>query len=171
MSDNIRLIFLVSLAFQFHRMTGVSHHSHTIRCQLFSDFPCFHSSFKTLPHVDMYKNMSRTVITIQKKLNANPMHYGASIAFGKIQQNAIRAHLISVTSGGAGVGVTKPISSVPLFPRFSPLSKHWLPIEYHVYIWQMSPQLSCGDTCQIWKGFLQSYWYFHKIEKFPLRIN
>ena len=46
------------------------------------------------------------------------MHYGASIVFGKIQQNATRAHLIIVTSGGAGVGVTKPISPVPLFPRF-----------------------------------------------------
>ena len=23
-----------------------------------------------------------------------------------------------------------------------------LSIEYHVHIWQVSPQLSCGDTCQ-----------------------
>ena len=26
-------------------------------------------------------------------------------------------------------------------------------IEYHLHIWQMSPQLSCGDTCQIWRRF------------------
>ena len=49
-------------------------------------------------------------------------------------------------------GGTKPIFSVPLiFLIFSPSSKHWLPIEYHVHIWQVSPQLSCGDTSQIWK--------------------
>ena len=27
---------------------------------------------------------------------------------------------------------------------------HWLTIEYHVHIWQVSPQLDCGDTCKIW---------------------
>ena len=46
-----------------------------------------------------------------------------------------------------GWGVTKPISSVPIV---SALRIHTLAIEYHVYIWQVSPQLSCGDTCQIW---------------------
>ena len=43
----------------------------------------------------------------------------------------------------SGVGVTKPISSVPLFSEFfSVIKKHTLPIEYLVYIWQVSPQLS-----------------------------
>ena len=40
------------------------------------------------------------------------------------------------------VGVTKPISSVQFFPKFSALLKHRLAIEYHVYIWQVSPQHS-----------------------------
>ena len=31
--------------------------------------------------------------------------------------------------------------------------KRHLPIEYHVHIWQVSPQLGCGDTCQIWMWF------------------
>ena len=52
-----------------------------------------------------------------------------------------------------GVGVTKPISSVPLFSEFLEMSKESLAIEYHVYIWQVSPQLSCGDICQIWMCF------------------
>ena len=26
-------------------------------------------------------------------------------------------------------------------------------IEYHIHIWQVSPQLSCGATCQIWMWF------------------
>ena len=30
----------------------------------------------------------------------------------------------------------------------------------------MSPQLGCGDTCQIWMWFEESNRYFCKIEKF-----
>ena len=37
------------------------------------------------------------------------------------------------------------------FPNFSALLKHTLTIEYHVNIWQMSPQLSCGGNCQIYR--------------------
>ena len=65
-----------------------------------------------------------------------------------------------------GVGVTKPISSVPLFSNFSALSNHTLAIEYHVYIWQVSPQLSCGDTCQIWMWFEESNIYFCQVKNF-----
>ena len=49
-----------------------------------------------------------------------------------------------------GVGGTKPISP---FPIFSALSIHCLFIKYHVHIWQVSPQLSCGDTCLTWMWF------------------
>ena len=41
-----------------------------------------------------------------------------------------------------------------------------LDIKYHVYIWQVSPQLRCGDTCQIWMWFKESKSYFCKIENF-----
>ena len=34
------------------------------------------------------------------------------------------------------------------FLIFSALSKHKLAVEYYIYIWQVSPQLRCGDTCQ-----------------------
>ena len=33
-------------------------------------------------------------------------------------------------------------------------------IAYHVYIRRMSPQLSCGNICQIWMSFEQSNSYF-----------
>ena len=46
----------------------------------------------------------------------------------------------------ARVGATKRIYFPRLIPDFSRLSKHWLPIEYHVHIWQVSPQLNCCDT-------------------------
>ena len=52
------------------------------------------------------------------------------------------------------------------FPNFSALSKQTLVIEYHVYIWQVSPQLSCGDTCQIWMWFEKSNMYLCRIENF-----
>ena len=57
------------------------------------------------------------------------------------------------------------------FPNFSALSKQTLAIEYHVYISQVSPQLSCGDICQIWMWFEKSYMYFCHIENFAYGEN
>ena len=65
-----------------------------------------------------------------------------------------------------GWGLLSRFPPFRYFPNFSALSKHTLYIEYHVYIWQVSPQLSCGDTCQIWKWFKESNRYFWKIENF-----
>ena len=62
-------------------------------------------------------------------------------------------------SSGLGVGVAKPISSVPLFPNFSASPKYMLAIEYHIHIWQLSPQLSC----QIWMRCKGSNRYFCRI--------
>ena len=42
---------------------------------------------------------------------------------------------------------------------FTPLSP-----KYHILIWQVSPQLSCGDTCQIWMWLNRSNKYFCKRE-------
>ena len=39
-----------------------------------------------------------------------------------------------------------------------------LAIEYHVYIWQVSPQLSCGDACQILMWYKDPNRYFGRIE-------
>ena len=39
-------------------------------------------------------------------------------------------------------------------------------IEYLVHIWQVSLQLSCGDTCQLWMRFKECNRYFCKIEHF-----
>ena len=65
----------------------------------------------------------------------------------------------------SGVGVTQLIS-VLLFSQFSGSSKHWVPIDYHIHTWQVSPQLSCGDTCQIWMWFKKNIRYCYKIENF-----
>ena len=65
-----------------------------------------------------------------------------------------------------GWGLLSQFSPFRYFPHFPLLSKQTLAIEYHVYIWQVSPQLSCGDTCQIWMWFKESNRYFCKIENF-----
>ena len=52
------------------------------------------------------------------------------------------------------------------FPIFSTSPKYVLATEYHVYIWQVTPQLSCGDTCQIWMRFKERNKYFCEIDNF-----
>ena len=81
-----------------------------------------------------------------------------------------------------GLKVTKQICSIPLFSFFSESPKHWLPVEQHIYIWLVLPDLSSGDTCQSdWNSLLYtivkpnlSLWeklivLFHSI--FPLAVS
>ena len=50
---------------------------------------------------------------------------------------------------GPGVGVTKaPFVNISV-SKIAILQKHFLDYLNHIYIWQVPPQLSCGDTCQI----------------------
>ena len=56
---------------------------------------------------------------------------------------------ILLTNTASGVGLISQFLPFRYFPNFSALSKHTLVIEYYVYIWQVSPLLSCGVTCQI----------------------
>ena len=65
-----------------------------------------------------------------------------------------------------GWGLLSQFPPFRYFPNFLESQKHALAIEYHVYIWQVSPQLSCGDTCQIWMWSKESNRYFCKIENF-----
>ena len=47
-------------------------------------------------------------------------------------------------------GLLKLCLLISLQRKFSILQKYWLDSWSHFHIWQVSPQLSCGDTCQIW---------------------
>ena len=69
-----------------------------------------------------------------------------------------------LVKGAQGWGSLSQFPPFRYFPKFSALSKHTLPVEYHVYIWEVSPQPSCGDTCQIWMWFEESNMYFREIE-------
>ena len=66
-----------------------------------------------------------------------------------------------------GWGLLSQFCPFRYFPIFSESSKHHLHVEYHVHIWQVSPQPSCGDTCQTWMWFEWSNICFCKIENFP----
>ena len=57
-----------------------------------------------------------------------------------------------------------------LLSQIPVLSKQMLGIEYQIYIWQVSLQLSCSDTCQIWMWFKESNMYFCHIENFAYVI-
>ena len=93
----------------------------------------------------------------------HPMHMLLVDRPCDIRKHHNRHTLLSVYS--QEVGVTKPISSDPLFSRFSAMWIYTLAIEYHVYAWQVWP-LSCGDTCQIWLWLKEFNRYFCKIENF-----
>ena len=67
---------------------------------------------------------------------------------------------------GQGWGLLSQFSPFRYFPNFSELWNHTLAIEYHVYIWQVSPQLSCGGVCQIWMWLKAFNMYFGKFEYF-----
>ena len=73
-------------------------------------------------------------------------------------------HFLGCTLINQGWRLLSQFPPFRYFPHFSTSSKHTLAIEYHVYIWQVSPQLSCGDTCQMWMWFKESNRYFCKIK-------
>ena len=54
---------------------------------------------------------------------------------------------------GSGWGLPSQFPPFRYFPKLSALSKHKLTIKYDVHFQQVSPQLTCGDTCQIWTWF------------------
>ena len=69
-----------------------------------------------------------------------------------------------IAAATPGVGLLSQFPPSRYFPNFLVLSKHTSSIEDHVYIWQVSPQLSCGGTCQIYTWFKESKRYFCQIE-------
>ena len=78
----------------------------------------------------------------------------------------IKCDIITRTWTDQGWGLLSQFSPFRYIPIVSELSKHTLDFKCHVYIWQVSPQLSCGDTCQIWMWFKEANIYFCKIENF-----
>ena len=69
-----------------------------------------------------------------------------------------------------GWGLLSQLLLFYYFSHFSESSKHLLPIEYHINIWPVSSQLSCGDTCQICMWFKESK-YFCKIYQHEELMN
>ena len=52
-----------------------------------------------------------------------------------------------------GWGLLKLRSLIAPLAKFSILLKYLSDYLHQIHIWQVSPQLSCGDTCQIWTWY------------------
>ena len=65
-----------------------------------------------------------------------------------------------------GWGLLNQFPPFRYFPNFSSLLKHNLAVKHCVTVWQVSPQLSCGDTCQIGMWFDEYNTCFCNIENF-----
>ena len=71
--------------------------------------------------------------------------------------------------GKAWVGVTKaPFVNFSIVDVFI-LDDYPLHASNHIHIWQMSPQPSCGDTCQIWTRYLIANMWFDNVGKITER--
>ena len=64
-----------------------------------------------------------------------------------------------------GWGLLKLRSLISPQANFSILPKYLLDYLHHMHIWQVSPQLSCGNTWQIWTWYTISNMYFGDAEK------
>ena len=64
-----------------------------------------------------------------------------------------------------GWGLLKLRSLISPQANFSILPKYLLDYLHHIHIWQVSPQLSCGNTCQIWTWYTIANMYFGDAEK------
>ena len=98
------------------------------------------------------------------------LHWKTQVFFhhhkDRITPAFIKKNLMVIKSTVLGWGLLSQFSPFRYFPHFPLLSKQTLAIEYGVHIWQVSPQLSCGDTCQIWMWFRESNMYFCETENF-----
>ena len=63
-----------------------------------------------------------------------------------------------------GWGLLKLRSSISPYAKFSISQKYLLHSLNLFHIWQVSPQLSCGDTCQIWTWYSIAHMYFDDVE-------
>ena len=84
--------------------------------------------------------------------------------WGPLHRLTLFTNIISSQIETQGWGLLSQFPPFRYIPNFSALPKYMLAIEYHVHIWQVSPQLSCGDICQIWMWYKESNRYFGWIE-------
>ena len=95
-----------------------------------------------------------------------PFGLGFNVLRLKLWSEELRSLINIYPRLALGWGLLSQFPPFRYFLIFLALSEHTLAIEYHVYIWQVSPQLSCGGTCQIYTWFKESKRYFCQIENF-----
>ena len=113
---------------------------------IFFPFPLFFSYGTPLPKLRCFSPLTPANFSIEKKTNPRAPY--------------------PLSSPTLMVG-WELLTQFPLFryfPNFLALWTHKLAI--HVYIWQVSPQLTSGDTWQIWMWLKEFNRYFCKIKHF-----
>ena len=110
----------------------------------------FSNCVQISPQITELKWCKRGHIENELKNEAKYICFRASIFYASEEKAGIQIWL--------EVGVTRQFSWLV---NFLYLSTDCLPKSY-IHIWQMSPQLSCGDTCQIWMWFNSSCVDFRK---------
>ena len=81
------------------------------------------------------------------------------------------AHYSQSISHKSGVGVTKDFLLLFLKAKFLFLQKYMLDSLYRIQVWQVSPELSCSNTCQIQTWYAKANMYFGYTEKLGIWWN
>ena len=89
--------------------------------------------------------------------------------FGNIRTEKIGSvtpidDLNEVSSNISGMRLLSQYPPFRYFPNFSASQKYMFTREFHLLIRQVSPQLSCANTCKIWMWYRKSKRYFGRIE-------
>ena len=100
------------------------------------------------------------------KINRVPGNIQGHLTGMVYHRLCVSLHLMSPEMSFLGWGLLRRFPPSRYFPNFWTSPKYMLAIEYEVHIWQVLPQLSCGDTCQIWMWFKDFKRYFCEIENF-----
>ena len=121
-------------------------------CEKYTLYFRFRNSMKR--RWDLKKKRRRNLSEQPRELFGKIRHCqnGTKVCVGVLWRNVIQ-----------GWGL---LNQFPQFRNFSVSPKYMLAIEYHVHIRQVSPQMSCGDTCQIRIWCKKSNRYFGRIENF-----
>ena len=113
--------------------------------------PNFREKNNRNAHIFIQENRFENVVWKKAAISSRPqcVHMMASWWHGTFMYNDGEADS-PVETNNKGWGLLSQFPPFRYFPIFSTLSKQLLAIGYHVYIWQVSPQLNWGGTSQIW---------------------
>ena len=128
-------IFIVAMRWFYNYLifiVGIS--SHRKMVFILTQGPGYCISFKTKRKQNYQRPENRTTMVYQ---------------WLSLSNNSILGPVTTGSASAQGQGLLKLHSLISPLAKYLILQKHLLDYLNHIYIWQVPPQLSCGDTCQI----------------------